>query len=274
MLSDSKVKSLKSSEKPYVILDGDGLYVQVQPNGSKYWIVRLSKNGKETRRSLGSYPQISIRDARAKRDEIKNLLDQAGSLLVAKHIQSGNFREIAEEWLKTHVISSRSKGHADRLFFRLKNYVFPHIGEMRMEEISSPMILGLLRPIENAGKRDTTHRVKGVISQVFRFAIATGRAEIDPSMALRGALAPTISKHYATIISPEGIRGLMQAIDAINGSVMVKNALLLSAYLFPRPGELRKMEWKEIDIGNAEWLIPATKMKMKRPHIVPLSNIT
>jgi len=242
-----------------------------QPQGSKLWRIRLWQNGKETKRSLGKYPDVSLREARLKRDEIL-LAREKGINIFASANKLDTFQEIALDWYSRKMEGVKTDGHAERVLSRLKRYVFPAIGHKPINGIKPPEILSFLRQIEAAGKIETAHRVLQVTSQVFRYAIAIGIGENDPCAALRGALIPNKGKHFPTITDPKEIGQLLRAIDTLLGNAIVQNALLFLALTFVRPGELRTAEWAEIDFERAEWRIPAHKMKMERPHIVPLSR--
>ena len=179
------------------------------------------------------------------------------------------FETVAREWfLKNKHIWTH--GHSRTIISRLENNIFPWLGGRDIADISPPELLGVLKRIEDRGAIETAHRVKQICGQVFRYAIATGRAERDPSADLRGALPPTKPVHMATITDPEKIGGLLRAIDAYEGHIITRCALQLAPLVFVRPGELRKAEWIELSFDRAEWKIPAEKMKMRVPHIVPL----
>lgn len=195
-----------------------------------------------------------------------------GVNILASSNKLETFQEIALDWYSRKMEGVRSDSHAVRVLSRLKRYVFPAIGHKHINEIKPPEILAFLRQIENAGKIETAHRVLQVTSQVFRYAIAIGVGENDPCTALRGALTPNKEKHFPTITDPKEIGQLLRAIDTLTGNAIVQNALLFLALTFVRPGELRTAEWVDIDFEKAEWRIPAEKMEMKRPHIVPLSR--
>ena len=273
MLTDKAIRALKPKEKTYVVLDSKGLYLEVTPKGVKLWRLRIYQDKKETRRSLGRYPEVSLKEARLKRDEI--LLAKAKGekfITTAQEQEFSTFKDVAEDWFKRKMEGVRSESHAQRTYSRLVRFVYPAIGKRHIKDITAPDILSILRQIEAAGKIETAHRVSQIISQVFRYGIAIGVAERDPCADLRGALTPNKERHFPTITDPQEIRQLLRAIDTLEGSPIVQNALWFLALTFVRPGELRTAEWSEINTERAEWRIPAEKMKMKRPHIVPLST--
>lgn len=262
MLTDAKIKALKPQEKRYSTLDSDGLYIEVLPGGGKHWRVRKRHAGGEIKRSLGKYPAVSLREARRLRDNLLEMLERNGA--------RETFESVATEWLETKVEPIRASRHTETIVSRLRRFVFPAIGQMPVSEVSPPELLSIAREIERTGKIETARRTVQICGQVMRYAVATGRARYDPSGALKGALAPTRVKHRATITNPREIGGLMRAIDGLKKSPIVRAALLIQAYTFVRPGELRRARWGEI--SKEDWKIPAEKMKMRRPHIVPLSS--
>ena len=266
-LTELMVKQARGKEKPYTMSDGKGLILETRPNGKKYWIIRYWVDGKEKRTSVGSYPAVSLKEAREKNQAIRNSL-ASGKPVGA---DSEAFADIVKEWLEKRVVPKFTEGHVRTINLRLKKYILPRLGAMRLNEITSGNILQLCRKIEESGNVETASRVKQIIGQVFRYAIATDRIETDPTDALKGALQTRRERHHASIIEPDKIGVLIRQIEAYPSPV-VRCALKFSALTFCRPGEIRHAEWKEIDIEKAEWKIPAEKMKMKRPHIIPLSR--
>ncbi len=268
MLSEAQVKSAKPKEKYYMLRDDRGLYLRVDTSGRKYWILRYWENKKEHQISLGPYPDLSLKDARIKRDELHTVRAKGGKISTLSEKTPHIFGEVTDEWLKT-----RMKGKADNylktIHFRLNKYILPELGAMRLEKIETPDVLRLCRKIEDMGHDETARRVKTVIGQIFRFAIASGWAKYDPTSALIGALSPRQNQHYATLTDPSEIGILMRAMRAYPYTVM-RCAMLFSIYTAARPGEVRAAEWTELK--DDVWDIPAGKMKMKRRHIVPLSR--
>lgn len=266
-----------STDKRYKLTDEKGLYLEVAPSGGKWWRFKYRFAGKEKRLSLGVYPEVSLKEAREKRDDyrkqVANGIDPSDVRKAEKITQAGleSFEYVAREW-HSKFSSNWTEGHAARTLTRIENDVFPWLGKRNINEITAPELLTTLRRVENRGALETAHRINQICGQVFRYAIATGRAERDPSADLKGALPPTRVKHHSSITEPKQIGELMRAINAYSGSFVTGIALKLSALLFVRPGELRHAEWSEFDFENNEWRIPAEKMKMRELHIVPLSK--
>jgi len=276
-LTNSKVKQAKPTDKTYRLADEKGLYLEVHTNGSRYWRHKYRFNKKEKRMAYGVYPDVSLKDAREKRDNTRKLLSDGIDPSLAKKAQqvsqseahTNNFEAIAREWFATKM-QDKSDSHKDRTLRALKRDLFPHLGTLPISDITPPMLLAVLRKIENRGAVETAHRAKQTAGQIFRFAVSTGRAERDPSADLNGALKPPKKKHLASITDPKKVGKLLLAIDSFQGTATVTAALSLSPLLFARPGELRHMEWEEINWKAEQWEIPAEKMKVGQPHIVPL----
>lgn len=278
-LTEMRVKQAKPREKAFKLADSDGLYLLITPSGAKYWRFKYRFAGKEKLLALGVYDDISLAEARSKRDKARNQLahDVDPGLVkqelkrAKKLVTENSFEAIAREWYSTFK-SKWTKKHAERISRQLENDVFPWLGNKPITEITAPELLKTLRRIEQRGAIETAHRTQQVCGQVFRFAIVTGRAERDISSDLRGALPPKRKKHHASITDAKAIGALMRAIDGYHGHFITKCAMKLAPLVFVRPGELRNAEWSEISIENAEWRIPANKMKMRAMHIVPLSK--
>ena len=267
MLTELQVKSAKPKDKRYMIRDDKGLYLRIDTSGNKYWILRYWEQKKERQISLGPYPDLSLKDARLKRDEIQTARAKGESPLSTIGRFPQVFADVVAEWLKVRM-SERAESYVRTVRIRLNRYILPKIGATPLSKITSADILQICRNIENLGHDETARRVKTLIGQVYSFAIAAGYAESDPTAALQGALKPKIHKHYATFTNPSGIAILMRAMKAYPYTVM-RCAMLFSVYTFARPGEVRSAEWTEIK--DDVWDILAGKMKMKRRHIVPLS---
>lgn len=271
----------RETTKSYKMADGGGMYLEVQPNGSKYWRYKYRFDGKEKRLALGVYPDVRLVDARERRETARKLLangidpgDQKKALKTAKTASSENsFEVISREWFAKHAPNWK-ENHSSKIIARLEKDVFPWIGSMPIATITAhPAILSVIRRIEARGALETAHRALACCGQIFRYAVATGRAERDPTGDLRGALPPVKKdNHFAAITDPVKIGELLRDIDGYSGSFIVKSAFKLSPLLFVRPGELRKMEWTEVNLDAAEWIIPADKMKMGITHIVPLAR--
>ena len=276
-LSDLAIRNAKSGRKLVKLSDGGGLQLLAQPRGAKLWRLAYRFDGKQKALAVGIYPVISLADARARRDAAKKLLangvDPSTRRKLDKAANANSFRVVAEELLD----KMRREGRADTTLVKtrwLLEYSFAAFGDRPIAKVSAPELLAVLRKIEARGNYETARRLRSTCGMVFRYAIATGRAERDPSVDLRGALTTPKVKHRATIIEPAAIGALLRAIDDFDGQPTTKAALRLAALVFVRPGELRHAEWKEFDFDKAEWVIPAEKMKMRRPHRVPLARQT
>lgn len=276
-LSDTAIRNAKATEKPYKLPDEKGLFLLVHPNGSKYWRQKYRFNGKEKTLAHGIYPDVTLKDARERRDAARKLLaneiDPGENKKVQKSAKvqraANSFEVIAREWYSKNR-ESWAVSHADKIIARLENDVFPWLGGKAIAEIVAPDVLSVLRRIEGRGTIDTAHRAKSNISQVMRYAIATGKAERDPCPDLRGALPPLRHNNFASITEPAKVAELLRAMDAFSGTFVVKSALLLAPLLFVRPGELRKALWADMDLDKAEWRYFVTKTKTE--HSVPLAS--
>jgi integrase len=276
-LTDTAVRNAKPKEKAYKLFDGGGLFLMVNPKGSRYWRLKYRIKGKEKLLALGVYPDVSLKSARDRRDEARKQIaagiDPCELKKAEKASQSdaGSFETVSREWWSKRE-PNWSNTHSSRIILRLEKDVFPWIGGRPIGDITAAELLTVLRRIENRGAIETAHRIHQSCGQIFRYAVATGRADNDPSAALRGALPPTRQKHHASITDPKKIGELLRAVDGYKGSFITRCALQLASLTFVRPGELRHAEWSEIDLEKAEWRIPAEKMKMCAVHIVPLSH--
>ncbi len=280
-LTDTAISRVKPRAKPFKMFDGDGLFLLVTPNGSKWWRFKYRFGGKEKLLSLGVYPDISLLEARGRRDQerkkLAHRIDPAANRKAAKaawnNSQANTFETVAREWIasRTPVWTPSNTAKTTR---RLEMDAFPWFGKRPIAEITAPELLAALRRTEARGAIGTAHRALQNYGQVFRYAIATGRATRDPAADLRGALKPVKEGHFAAITDPKDIGPLLRAMYDYQGSAITRAAMRLAPLVFVRPGELRKAEWKEIDFEKAEWRIPAERMKMKQPHIVPLSRQT
>jgi len=276
-LTDRALRSAKPQSKTVKLFDGGGMYLEINPGGGKWWRWKYRYTGKEKRLSLGVYPDVSLKAAREKRDAARRQLaagiDPGEARKAEKLAQAGaeSFEVIAREW---HAKFSPGwvASHGDRIMRRLEMDVFPWLGKRPIADIRAPELLTALRRIESRGAQETAHRAMQNCGQVFRYAVATGRAERDPTGDLRGALPPPKEKHHASIIEPKRIGALLRAIDDYEGYYVTKCALRLAPLVFVRPGELRQAQWPEIDLEKGEWRIPGERMKMREQHIVPLSS--
>lgn len=279
-LTDAQIKNAKPKAAPYKLSDGSGLYLEVMPTGAKLWRLKFKRaNGKESRLALGRYPEVSLAEAREKRlasrklaNDGIDLADHRDAQKVARATQAANnFEAVAREWL-TKNKDGWAASHHDKILGRFENDVFPYLGGKPIATITAPELLAVIRRIENRGVLETAHRALANSGQVFRYAIATGRADRDPSADLRGALPSVKSRrtHFAAVTEPKQVGALLRALDGYQGTPTVKAALKLAPLVFVRPGELRTAEWADIDLDAAEWRYTVTKTNT--PHVVPLSE--
>jgi integrase len=277
-LSDMAAKNAKPKDKPYKLADGRGMYLHVMPNGSKYWRLKYRYGGKERAPlALGVYPEVALKDARKARDAARELLasgidpgDDRRQVKLAKSLSTTNsFEAVALEWLEKQK-ATWSANYSTKSLLLLQNHLLPWLGHRPILEITPPELLAVLKRVESKGIIETAHRAKQAAGHIFRYAIATGRAERDPTPDLRNALITPTKKHLASITDPNKVGKLLVAMDGFRGTPEVKAALLISALLFQRPGEIRQMKWADIDFEAAEWRYLVTKTNTL--HIVPLSR--
>ncbi len=278
-LTDMRLRNAKPAEKPYKLFDGAGLYLHIMPAGGRYWRFKYRFGGKEKLLAFGTYPESSLSEARERRDEARALL-RAGSdpsfvrreqKRAAEQGAVNTFEAVAREWYGKRL-PILAPATAEKIIRSLERDLFPWLGQRPIAEITAPELLATLRRVEGRNAIETAHRVHQCCGQIFRYAVATGRAERNPSADLRGALAPVKTTHRAAITEPDGFAELLRAIDGYSGSFITASALRLAPLVFVRPGELRQAEWTEIDLERAEWRIPAARMKMRADHIVPLAQ--
>ena len=275
-LSDVAVRTAKPGEKPIRLSDSGGLYLEVSPSGGKLWRMKYRFNGKEKRLALGKYPEVSLKDARERRDEARKLLanevdpaENRKQQKAAKAVRAANSLEaVAREWIAKNT-PTWAATHTSKIVRRMEMYVYPWLGGRPIAEITAPELLAMARRIENTGAIETAHRALQNCGQVFRYAVATGRAERDPTGDLKGALQPVKSTHMAATTEPHKVAELLRTFDGYQGTITVRCALQLAPLVFVRPGELRQAEWKDIDLDAAEWRFTASKTGTA--HIVPLS---
>lgn len=278
-LTDKTIRTAKHGRKPVRLFDGGGLYLELAPGGGKWWRLKYRFAGKEKRLSLGVYPVVALKQARERRDEAKRILangidpseQRNASKRAATDRAANSFEAVAREWF-AKFSENWVEAHSTKILRRLERNIFPYIGGRAIAEIKASELLAVLRRVENRGVIETAHRAMQNCSAVFRYAVATGRAERDPTGDLRGALPPVKERHHASIKEPKAIGALLRAIDDYDGSPVTKCALRLAPMVFVRPGELRRAEWPEINLEKSEWRIPAARMKMREQHIVPLSS--
>lgn len=286
-LTDTEVKAAKPGPKPYKLADGEGMFLLVQPSGSKLWRLKYRHGGKEKLVSLGAYPETSLKQARDKRKAERERLaagidpseKRKAEKASAASTAEGTFEAVAREWHSTVHTAKVSEGHAARTLIRLEQDAFPYIGGTAIGAVTAPTLLEMLRKVEGRGAIETAHRIKQACGLVFRYGIATGRCERDPSADLKEALKPVLVRNHAAITDPKAVGGLLRAIDDYQGMPTTRAALKLAPLVFLRPGELRHAEWGEFDLDAGLWTLPSTKMKRTKqqkasgaPHLVPLST--
>lgn len=270
-LTDIQVKNAKAAEKRYALSDGRGLLLEIYTSGTKSWLLRLWSGGKERRVYIGQYPAMGLREARAKAAEIRNSPDafnagRGGGIQAA----AVTFSDVADEWFNTRMADKASVYQQETRRI-LDDCIIPRIGDIPPNDIKPNMILDMCRLVERRGAPTTAAKARRITGRIFRYAIATGRAEVDPTSALQGALMVHRGSHMAAITTPPEIGALIKNIMRYR-SLIPRSALMFAAYTFCRPGEICRAEWSEIDTEAAEWRIPAEKMKMRRVHIVPLAR--
>ena len=278
-LTDTFLRGLKGTGSIQKYSDGGGLYLHVSSAGGKLWRMAYRFEGKQKTLSFGAYPAVSLKDARCKREEAKSLLAadidpgaQKKAVKAAVRAETENsFEVVAREWFDKYK-ETWADSHATKVMARLEKDIFPLVGGKPIGSITAPELLAALRRIEARGAIDTAHRALQNCGQIFRYAIATGRAERDTAADLRDALSPVKGGSFASITDPRQIGALLRDIDEYPGNIIIRIALQIAPYVFVRPGELRKAEWSEFDFDNTEWRIPAARMKMKEVHIVPLAH--
>jgi integrase len=273
-LTDPAIRNAKPGPKPKRLFDGGGLYLEVSPAGGKLWRWKYRFQGREKRLALGAYPAVGLADARTRAEDARRSLAQGVDPAQAKRsaaVQGETFGDLAREWFENFEHTWTPDGAKD-IWERLEKNVLPYLGARPVKEITPPELLAVLRRMESRGVLETARRQLQKVGQILRYGIATGKAERDISRDLRGALPPSTQKHHASITDPSAVGGLLRALDGYQGTFATCCALRLAPYLFLRPGELRGLEWSEIDLEAGEIRIRAERMKMKRPHIVPLSR--
>ncbi|WP_028325204.1 tyrosine-type recombinase/integrase [Desulfatirhabdium butyrativorans] len=274
-LSDVAIRKAKPKEKPYKLSDGKGLRLIVNPNGTKWWRFYYQFGGKEKTLSFGTYPEVTLSEAREKRNVTRKMVANGVDPGVERKEQkveaTNTFEHVARCWVeKAKVVWTPN--YAEHVVRRLELNIFPALGELPINHITAQQLLSALKIIESRGAVETAHRMLTLCGQIFRHAIASGFCESNPAANLKGALGPVVKRHYPAITKPNELGELLRAIDGYQGTFVVKCALRIAPLVFVRPGELRKAEWSEIDFEAALWTIPASKMKMRREHLVPLSR--
>lgn len=296
-LTDTTIRKAQPSDKPKKLSDGGGLYLELHPNGARYWRLKYRITGVEKRLSLGVYPETTLAQARRRRDEARTLIaegtDPSSERKASKEAHKakveiqkivaegkplpGSFEAVAREWMDTVHTVKVSTVHSERTRIRFEKDAFPWIGSRPISEIDAPELLKVLRRVTERGAIETAHRLKDACGQVFRYGIAAGLNERNPAADLRDALPPVQTRHLAAIVEPKEAGKLLRDIAAYQGGLITRIALNLSALLLLRPGELRHMEWSWVDFDAAQLTVPGEIMKRKKadksgpPHIVPLA---
>ena len=276
-LSDIAIRNAKPAAKPVRLFDSGGLYLEVAPTGGKWWRLKYRYEGKEKRLSLGVYPDISLKEARTRRDDARKLLandvdpgEHRKAQKSARQDSAANsFEVVAREWYAKYS-PTWVEHHGDRIIRRLERDIFPWLGARPIADVTPFELLTVVQRIEKRGALETAHRALANCGQVLRYAVATGRAGRDPTGDLRGALPPVKGEHFAAVTEPDQVGKLLRTLDSYQGTLTVACALRLAPLVFVRPGELRKAEWAHIDLDAAEWRYTVTKTGT--PHIVPLAT--
>ncbi len=279
MLTDTAIRKAKPKEKPYKVSDSQGLYLLINPRGSKLWRVKYRMNGVERKLALGSYPEITLAEARSARDAARRQLAHSIDPNFVKRQErieagiraSNSFSSVAQELIEKKA----REGMAEPTLAKMRWFVKllgNDYGKRPVAEITPQELLHELRKHERRGRLETANLLRAFASRVFRYAVATARAERDPAQLLIGALTTPRVKHFPAITDAVTFGALLRAIEDYQGDPAVMHALKLTPHVFQRPGEIRHMEWTEVDFGKAVWIIPEGKMKMRQPHSVPLSR--
>jgi integrase len=278
-LTDTAIRLAKAGDSDRKLADGKGLYLLVTATGSKLWRLKYRIGGKERKLALGAYPEIGLKDARTRRDEARKTA-QAGhdpsvakrEARIAKRIASANtFAAVADEYIAKLEAEGRAGVTIGKTRWLLSK-LSPALGSRAISEISPHELLAVLKSSERAGHRETARRLRSFASRVFRYAVATARATVDPAQPLLGALVAPVAKHHAAITDPIAFGKLLRAIEGYSGQPVTRLALRFTPHVYQRPGEVRKAEWSEIEFDKAVWTIPAERMKQRQPHRVPLSR--
>jgi len=278
-LTDTAIRQAKHGAKPIKLADERGLYLQLRPSGGKLWRMKYRFDGKEKQLSLGIYPDVSLKEARRRRDEARGKLADGVDPSAERRAVNDSKREAARNTFRTvaedYLDKIEREGRAavtigkSRWLYALMD---GDLGSRPIAEIRPAELLATLQKVEAKGNLETARRMRSLAGRIFRYGVATSRADSDPTALLKGALATPKVKHHSAILEPSAVGGLLRAIDGFQGQPLTCLALKLTPHVFVRPGELRRAEWSEFDLGNAIWTIPADKMKMRDPHVVPLST--
>ena len=278
-LTDSKIKQAKPEAKDYKLSDGKGLFLLVTKAGAKYWRLKYRFLKKEKLLALGVYPSVTLKQARKAtliaKEQIEQGIDPSQAKKAKKvemvQAQVNNLQSIAIEW-QTQQSKQWSEGYSAKVLRAMERDLFPYMGTLPLNDITPPQLLVVFRRVESRGATESAHRLKQIVGQVYRYAVATGRAQRDITPDLKGALPIPKKNHFPAVTDPAKVGRLLNMLDAYEGTETVRAALKLAPLVFVRPKELRCAEWQEIDFETREWCIPAEKMKMGVDHIVPLSD--
>lgn len=279
-LTDTRLRALKPKDRPYKVTDERGLYVEVTPTGSKLWRFRYRIGGAQKKLCIGSYPEISLKQARDVAYEARRTVASGGDpafekrkrKIRAEFLSAQTFEAVAREYIEQMMVQN---GRADGTIVKANYFLdklAPAIGNRPINEIEPFEVLAPLKRLEATGKHETAKKCRSFAGRVFRYGVATTRCKSDPTSMLKGALVTPRATHYAAILEPTELGGLLRAIDDFTGYMVTKLALQIAPHVFVRPGELRHAEWHEIDLVDGVWKIPAGKMKARRAHAVPLSK--
>lgn len=279
-LSDVAIRKAKPAAKPFKMTDGRGLFLLVNPTGSRLWRMKYRIDGREKLLALGSYPEVSLTSARDATTDARKLLASGtdpsavrkavkAERIEAAAVASDTFEAVAREWMARQKVAEVT---ANKTRWILETFLFPEIGRRPIAEVTARELLDALRKVEESGRLESARRAKIKAGQVFRYAMLEGKTNGDPTASLRGALQTPSGKHHAAITDPTRMGELLRAIDGFTGQPVTLGALKLAPLVFVRPGELRRAEWVEFDLDGAIWRIPGEKMKMKAAHLVPLSS--
>lgn len=279
MLTVTAINNAKSRDKPYKLADEKGLYLLIQTTNGKLWRFDYRYDSKRKTLALGSYPDVSLADARFNRDAARKLLASIPPIDPSenrKHVKAINklnsqnsFELVAREWWHSHM-ANKADSHKNKVIRRFEQHLFPWIGNKPISEITAPQVMEAVKRIEQLNILETAHRTLQTAGQVFRYAVQTGRAIRDVTADLKGALPPTRTKHMASFTEPKDVAELLRAIDGFTGTLTVQCALRLSPLVFVRPSELRQAKWKDINLDNGEWRYLVSKTNTN--HLVPLST--
>ncbi|NML89179.1 tyrosine-type recombinase/integrase [Sphingobium sp. TB-6] len=278
-LTDTAIRNSKPKAKPYKVTDSQGLYLLVNPRGSKLWRLKYRMNGVERKLALGSYPEITLAEARAARDAARRQLAHSidpnsakrQARIEASIRASNSFGSVAEELIEKKTREGLAEPTLEKMRWFVK-LLGTDFGKRPITEITPQELLHELRKHERRGRLETANLLRSFASRVFRYAVATARAERDPAQLLIGALTTAKVKHFPAITDPATFGALLRAIEDYQGDPAVMYALKLTPHVFQRPGEIRQLEWTEVNFDKAVWIIPEEKMKMRQPHSVPLSR--